>query len=412
MRQTESVNPRTPASDQSALRRQNLQAVLVLVHRTGGVTRAELTKTLGLNRSTIGDLVAALAAAGWVDEVDDAPREGAGRPSPRVVARLDRLVAAINPELDAIDVALVGLGGRVVARKRVPVSSPTVEQTVTIAQEAVRELAEFAHPSQVVAAGVAVPGLVRRSDGVVSLAPHLGWRESPLAEPLQVVLGVPVQVANDAHLGCRAESVFGAGRDARTLVYLNGGPSGIGGGIIIEGIAIGGRDGYAGEIGHLSVSPAGPVCACGARGCLEALVRREHLASVLGLLDPDDDALEHALLHSTDYSVAELVEEQWRWVRIALRGVVNQLNPERVILGGFLAMLWRVLPRQTQVTALDDALEAAGRGVEIVPAALGADRLVLGAAEIAWDQALADPLGHPVSSVFAEAHQSAREVAR
>lgn len=394
MHQTKVVIHRRSGSDQSHLRRQNLQAVLVSVHRSGGATRAELTKILGVNRSTIGDLVGALVEAGWVTEVDDAPRAGAGRPSPRVIPNTRRVVAAINPELDAIDVALVALGGQIVARRRVSVTSPTPDQTVSLARETVHHLAEENPDSHIAGAGVAVPGLVRRSDGVVRLAPRLGWREAPLGAPLRDALGVPVEVANDAHLGCRAESVFGAGVGARTLVYLNGGPSGIGGGIIIDGVAIGGRDGYAGEIGHVSVDPDGPLCACGATGCLEALVRREHLAGALGLVDPTDTDLEQALTASTDPAVGQLVNSQWRWLQTALRGIVNQLNPERIILGGHLAMVWNALPGSTRESALQDALDASALGVRIEPAALGADRLILGAAEMAWDSLLADPLRH------------------
>jgi predicted NBD/HSP70 family sugar kinase len=380
------------ATDAGRVRQRNLAAVLQLVHRSRGVTRADLTRALGLNRSTIGDLVAALAEANWVDEVDDAPREGVGRPSPRVVPRDDRLVAAINPELDAIDVALVALGGRVVARRRVAIDSPTVDQAVRTAARAVGELAAEHPSSQVVAAGVAVPGLVRRSDGVVRLAPHLGWREAPFAAPLAAALGVPVDVANDAQSGCRAEVSFGAGQGASTLVYLNGGPSGIGGGLVIGGQLMGGRDGHAGEFGHVAVDPNGPPCACGARGCLEAAVRREHITSALGLGVVDDVALGRALASSSDPAVTALVREQWAWLRVALRGIVNAVNPERVVLGGFLALLWQALSDADRAEAAIEALDASADGVTFSAAALGADRLVIGAAELAWDALLANPI--------------------
>jgi len=127
--------------DAGAVRRRNLSAVLELVHLRRGVTRADLTRALGLNRSTIGDLVAVLAEQGWVDERDDAPRSGVGRPSPRVVPRDDRLVAAVNPELDVIDVALVSLGGTIVARRRIPLADPpSADDAVRLAADAVTAL--------------------------------------------------------------------------------------------------------------------------------------------------------------------------------------------------------------------------------------------------------------------------------
>lgn len=379
-------------TDKSQLRRQNLASVLEMAHHRKGVTRAELTRILGLNRSTIGDLVGALSEADWVVEVDDAPRETAGRPSPRVVPGERWLVAAVNPEVDAVEIGLVALGGRVLSRRRVEVTSPTVDKTVGIIADNVNEMALNYPSSKVLRVGVAIPGIVRRSDGVIRLAPHLGWKESPFADALSAILNLPVEVANDAHLGCRAEFVFGAGMGARNLVYLNGGPSGIGGGVIINGKVVTGRDGYAGEIGHMSVDPDGPTCACGAIGCLEALVRREQLLELLKLKQADDSELEDALLKSTTPAVERLLEKQWRWLQTALRGIVNMLNPEKIVLGGYLAILWNAQSEKNKELAFVAAISASAFGVTIEPAALGADRLILGAAELAWDKLLTDPV--------------------
>lgn len=373
------------------MRQHNLAAVLQLVHQSRGVTRADLTRALGLNRSTIGDLVAALAEAHWVDEVDDAPREGVGRPSPRVVPRTDRLVAAINPELDSVEVALVALGGRVVARQRVVIDSPTVDQAVSIAARVVGELATEHPSSRVVAAGAAIPGLVRTDDGVVRFAPHLGWREQPFAGPLATALGVPAFAANDAQLGCRAELAFGAGLGARTMVYLNGGASGIGGGIVIGGQLVEGRDGHAGEFGHLSVDPLGPVCACSARGCLEAVVSRAHLVTTLGLEHPDDAELEAALTAADSSVTGPIVSDQFAALRVALRTIATMVNPELIVLGGYLATLWEGVSEHDRSSVLDEALPAIAANVRIEPAALGAHRLLIGAAELAWSTTMANP---------------------
>ena len=384
--------------DASKVRQRNLSAVLDLVHRQRGITRADLTRALGLNRSTIGDLVSVLVEHRWVQEVDDAPRSGVGRPSPRVLPCENRVVAAINPELDVIDVALVSLGGALVARRRIPASVPSVEDTVRATTETIRELLAEHPEAQLLGAGIAVPGLVRSEDGCVRLAPHLDWHEEPLAARLASALGVPVAAANDAHLGCRAELAFGAGVGARSLVYLNGGPSGIGGGIVIDGRPVGGAAGYAGEIGHLSVDAEGPSCACGARGCLESLVSREALAAAVGIAHPDDDELEKALRTATEREagepgpVGQEVARQVRWLSIALRGVVNMLNPERVVLGGHVAALWSVTTPSQRAAVLAEALPVSARDVRIEVAALGSQRLLVGAAELAWDALIADPL--------------------
>ena len=388
--------------DASRVRQRNLAAVLTLVHRSSGATRADLTRALVLNRSTIGDLVGALAEHGWVDEIDDAPRQGVGRPSARVVPRAERLVVAVNPELDAVEVGIVALGGRVIARRRVAIDSPTVEQAVDITARVALELAaEVAaeYPSaRLVAVGAAIPGLVRREDGLVRLAPHLGWREQPIAAPLAAALGVPARAANDAQLGCRAELAFGAGLGARTLVYLNGGASGIGGGIVVDGRLVEGRDGHAGELGHLSVDPRGPICACGAPGCLEAVVSRAQLVDALTIEHPDDDelaaALATALADGADSAIAAIVAEQFAGLRGGLGAITTVLNPERIVLGGYLATLWATVSAAERAGALRGALPPIGADVRVEPAALGVNRLLVGAAELAWEPLLADPLAH------------------
>ena len=396
-------NTRPTPLDANAVRRRNLSAVLDIVHRRRGVTRADLTRALGLNRSTIGDLVRVLVTHAWVAERDDARRSGVGRPSPLVVTRNRWLVAAVNPELDVIDIALVSLGGEIVDRRRTAVDNPTVAETVAVSTRVIAELAAAHAESHVLAAGVAVPGLVRRDDGFVRLAPRLGWRDEPLASAMSEALSMPVSAANDAHLGSRAELAFGAGQGAGSVLYLNGGASGIGGGIVIDGRPVEGAGGYAGEIGHVSVDPRGVLCACGAHGCLEAIVRRDALADAVGLAHPDDDELDAALQRAVaaeplDGPVRAIVRQQLAWLAIALRSSVNLLNPERIVLGGYLAALWRAADENDRNAALAEALPVTAAGVHIEVAALGAQRLLIGAAELAWEAILADPTNVPSES--------------
>ena len=385
-----------PSLDPSRMRRHNLSAVLELVHKSRGATRAELTLELKLNRSTIGDLVSQLAESGWVEEHADAGRKGVGRPSPLVLPANKWLVAAINPEVDVIDIALVSLGGEIVERRRIGVSQPSVAEVVAIVSREIPAMEQLQSGSKVIAAGIAVPGLVRRRDGVVRLAPGLGWIDQPLAELVSKALSIPALAANDAHLGCRAELSFGAGQGARSLVYLNGGPSGIGGGIVIAGSALGGSAGYAGEIGHMSVDPSGERCACGATGCLEAMVKRGNLVSKLGLSHPDDDELDAGLLNAVskpeNQEIRSWVDKQLFWLALALKSAVNLLNPERIVLGGHLAAIWKAASEEGRSRSLEDALSVSADGVQVTVAALGSQRLLIGAAELAWDDVIADPV--------------------
>jgi predicted NBD/HSP70 family sugar kinase len=380
-----------PAGDNiDGVRRRNLATILELVHHGSGASRAELTALTGLNRSTVAALVAELADAGLLREGEPVASGAVGRPSPGVRADLRPIAIAVNPEVDAITAAVVGLGARVERRIRRPVETvPDPETAVALIASLVDELlAASPRGRQVVGVGLAVPGLVRASDGTVRWAPHLGWREVLFARLVEDAVGHPVQADNDASLGALAEHLFGAGRGVADLVYLNGGPSGIGGGVVVRGELLTGRGGYAGEFGQ---NRPGAGERLSQNGTLEDEVNRARLLGILGLAEADEPALAAAVDASDDPRIAAELRRQQGILAVALANAINVFNPELVVLGGYLAthLAWDPPSLADAVTAA--TIPAAAEGVSIVPAALGEDRLLIGAAELAFRRLLRDP---------------------
>lgn len=378
------------------LRRNNLSNILGLLHHGGPLSRAELTRMTGLNRSTVGAVVADLAELRLVCERTPEKVARAGRPSP-VVHLDERTVAiAVNPEVDAVHVGLVGLGGRVLAHLRVEAADlPTAEQVVKQASAAIDEmLAGQDRALRVIGLGIAVPGQVRLSDGQLREATHLGWLEQPLAAMFERSTGHPAWAANAAMLAMRAESTFGAVRDVDDLVYIIGGASGIGGGVVTGGQLLTGTAGYAGEVGHTFVRSGGAPCHCGAHGCFEAEVTQQKLLDAVGLKPAEADKLAEALAGSADPAVAALVAESLDLLGIVVRNTVNLFNPSVVVLSGFLAALHTAADDDGAL--LGEAIRSARETVRIQDAALGTDQLIVGAAEIVFDKLIADP-----SSFFA-----------
>ncbi|MEO6941387.1 MAG: ROK family protein [Terrimesophilobacter sp.] len=382
--------PTTGRNHTEDVHRHNLSVLLTAVHHSGGLPRARLTELSGLNRSTTAALVSELVATNLVIEAEVDSREGVGRPSRYVRPSVLPVALAVNPEVDAMTLGIVGMGGHVFHRVRRKVAGEhTVDAAIAAAASMIRELDVSGH--RVVGVGAAIPGQVRRSDGVVRLAPHLGWVDAPFARLLEDAVGLPVHAANDASVGADAEGTFGAGRGINDLVYLNGGASGIGGGIISGRRPLGGSASYAGELGHTLVHSDGIVCHCGATGCLETEVRRAPLLKLVGLRDEESDQLGQALLDSTSDAVHEEVSRQLGFLGITLRNAVNTLNPERIVLGGFLAALYAAAPEKLWQSRAAQPLAASGESVSIVPAELGSDILMVGAAELAFSGLLADP---------------------
>lgn len=376
------------------LRRSNLARILGLVHREGELSRAELTRLTGLNRSTIGGLVGELRELGLVTET--LPESGAsvraGRPSPIVAAATDVAAIAVNPEVDAIYIGLVTLGGTVQKRVRIETTSaPTSVEVVELARAAIAGILALQPPGlRVVGIGLAVPGLVRTIDGQVRSADHLGWIDEPLTQMMADATGFRTVAANAAQLGMRAESVFGAGKGVADLVYLIGGASGIGGGVVTGGQLLTGADGYAAEFGHTFVASDGVPCTCGASGCFEAEVTQAALLAAVGLEPSEVDRLADRIRSSTDEAVHELVRRDRELVRRAVRNAVNLFNPAVVIVGGFLAALYgESRPDIADIAA--ESIQASRESLRIAPALLGVDQLTVGAAELVFSELLLDP---------------------
>jgi predicted NBD/HSP70 family sugar kinase len=379
-------------SDQ--LRRHNLSAILTLLHHDGSQPRSNLTAQTGLNRSTVAALVAELVDRGLVYESDPDPTRQVGRPSPTVNVDERNVGIAIHPEIDAITVGVVALGGRVTQRIRHATDSvPSAREAVDISAAIVEGLVgDLEKNGRITGIGVAVPGLVRADDGLVKLAPHLDWVDEPFAAMLAEATGYDVSVGNDASLGAMVEHIFGAGRGLHDIVYLNGGPSGIGGGVIANGALLGGTTGYAGEFGHTRGLADADSAALAPT--LETLVNRSDLLAALGIATASADELEALLIESTSSEVVELVRRQLRYLAAALGDSVNILNPQRIVLGGFLGSILQKDSEYLGRLVAEHSLVAGLETVSITRAGLGSDLLMIGAAELTFAALLADPTGY------------------
>ncbi len=201
--------------------------------------------------------------------------------------------------------------------------------------------------------GIGVPGLVTR-DGVLRAAPNLdGVADFAVADLVGERLGHPVSLDNDATCATVAEWQLGAARGADDVILVTLG-TGIGGGLVANGVLHRGRNGFAGEFGHMVVHPNGPLCPCGRRGCWEryasgsglAMLAREaatgrRLQSVVEHAggDPQDVRGEHvqAAARDGDPEALAVIDDFGRWVALGLSNLTNAFDPEVFVLGGGLA---------------------------------------------------------------------------
>jgi predicted NBD/HSP70 family sugar kinase len=388
-----------PGQRSETVRRANLSAILRELHTAGPLSRTDLVARTGLTRSAIRALIGELAVSGLVAERRGPSQGTPGRPSPLVHPGPEAgIVLALEIKVDSVAVAAVGLGGEVLDLVRLdrPRERNSVEETVADLAALVKTICDRRpKPTTLMGIGVAVVGIVRRADNTVRLAPNLDWHEVPLGALLSEAIGTsaPVAVANEADLGALAELRRGAGIGAEHVLFISG-EVGVGGGLIVDGKPLTGAIGYGGEVGHMPVNPNGVRCHCGSIGCWETeagegalLVRAGHVA------DAGREGVDTVLADAAAGSERALraLDSVGGWLGVGLAGLVNVFNPQVVVLGGLFARIYEFVEERLGAELARLALPMSRDVVRVVPAALGVDASLIGAAELAFEPLLSDP---------------------
>ncbi|MDR3359501.1 MAG: ROK family transcriptional regulator [Bifidobacteriaceae bacterium] len=338
--------PAAPAN-QASLRRHNLAIVYQLIARSAEpLSRAELSERAGVTRATASSLVDQLVAGRLVEELDARTSGRAGRPATPV--RLARgTVAGLGLEINvdylgarAVDLAGVTLAERIESADLAGADpGAAIGALAELARRVKRSL--NARGTRLTGATLAVAGAVDRASGRLRAAPNLGWRDVDLGRALRARLRLgPLNVDNEAALAARAE-LAAWGDPAASFVYVSGG-IGIGAGIVRAGALDAGAHGWAGEIGHVTVDPTGPACACGSNGCLEQYAGRRAVLAAIGAgtraaTGTADGVARRAA--AGDQPTLAALETAGRALGLALGAALNFADVGTVVLGGDFADL-------------------------------------------------------------------------
>jgi predicted NBD/HSP70 family sugar kinase len=307
-------------------------------------------------------------------------------------------VYALTIAVDRLTAARIGLGGVVLDRRETVRARGELPPAAVVAP-----LAEFVRQMQrstpagtsCIGCGVAFGGMVRRADGLVRLGPHGDWVDAPLGAALSEVLNVdlPIMLGNAADLAALAEHTRGAAIDSDNVVYLHG-DVGIGGGIISGGRPVAGHGGYGGEVGHMVVNPNGRPCGCGSRGCWETEIGEHALLRAANRDGTGRDGILAVVdAASRGDAVAQAaVRQVGDWLGFGVANLVNIFNPETVVFGGTLRDVYLAAAAQVRSRINRNGLPACREHVRLRTPGLGDDAPLLGAAELAFQRLLADPL--------------------
>ncbi|HYR47616.1 MAG TPA: ROK family transcriptional regulator [Candidatus Polarisedimenticolia bacterium] len=374
----------------SWLRDRNRQRVLDVLRIRGRTSQADIARATGLSRTTIHTLIGELKEEEMVAEVDGRPAgAGSGRPAVQLVLqRTSRAVLGIDFGHSHVQVAVADLAHNVLAERHRDLDvNHRAKEALDFSEEMAAEvLAEVGiDRSRVIGAGIGIPGPVDRERGTAGSAAILpGWVGLRIADAMQKRLGLPVDIENDANLGALAELTWGAGRDCTNFAYIKA-ATGIGAGLVIDGALLRGATGTAGEIGHTTLDERGALCYCGNRGCLETVASGPAITRLVAEGNGEAPSLAEVIERAAagDVRCRRAISDAGREIGVAVAGLCNLINPERVIIGGLLSRAGSILLQPLRESIRRHAVQAAAERVDVRAASFVERAELLGALALA-----------------------------
>lgn len=386
------IYEKTSAQD---IRRKNRSEILRKIYFNSDISRLEVSGQLGISPATATNIVAELIERKILVETG-IRRSESGRPS---------TLLAVNPDYGKIigmevgetfirgelfDLAFNPIGTYEFAFSKDQVTEQNAVEEII---RCVKTITAYANvkESEILGIGIGFPGLVDPVKGLSIFTPNWGWHNVSITKQLAAHLTAPIYIDNGAKLMAVGESLFGAGRGLNHFVVLLMG-TGVGTGIIANGKLFRGSSNSAGEFGHTTINPTGPLCRCGNHGCMEVylgapgIISRYQQLSQGVLPHGGNDQIESIrqiiiLSETGDHAAAQVIEETIGYLGICIANIINLINPDQVLIGGWSGLLFgqRFLTRIESVAA-EHALEESLSKTTLKLCHLGKDAVSKGAA--------------------------------
>ena len=324
----------------------NRDVVLELIRARQPISRADLARLSGLQRSTISLIVEELLEESWIKEGAVARRPRGRRPTLlNLNDDLVMVVCDVRPTQAVI--AVVDLNGRFLTREALPVLSDPVKAVGQMMERMKRLRQKYAQKS-FEGIGLSLPGRVDPVTQSLIFAPNLKWPKFDIKKAIEREMGLKVEMDNAANACLLSELWFGHMDGVRNAVLVTI-SEGIGTGILANGQLVLGGSGMAGEFGHVPMDPSGPKCACGACGCWETLASSTAALRYYAELSRDARGLTmHDLIKRAeegDLHAHEAIEKQAHMIGRGLRAVLAAFSPEVILIAGDVTSAWsRVAP--------------------------------------------------------------------
>ncbi len=367
--------------------------VLALLRDAGPLPRIEIARRTGVSPTTITRTVNQLIDENVLVEGNSVSPSKLGRPATEVSINAESYyVVGVQIGIGSVQLGLVDVLGSTHDQHAFAYDIATpVHEVIATTAEAVSTLIESSPIDSrlVIGVGIAVPGPVDAAGRRILLPINLDWRDVPVADIMEPLIGLPVRVDHNVRSMALAEHRFGVAQDCESVafVYLR---TGLGAGLVVHGQPFSGGVHGAIELGHLQGVADGASCICGSTGCLETVLSERALreqATALGLDESDGNPLT-AMWHAaeTDKSAREAIDRIVAMLSHGLAAFVNMLNPELILLGGALAAVPDAFFERVTATTNRAVFPLLRPSVRIEPSSLGMDAGVLGGATSALER--------------------------
>ncbi|MFP4662195.1 MAG: ROK family transcriptional regulator, partial [Halanaerobiales bacterium] len=351
------------------MKKMNQKVILKLIYKEKSISRAQIAEITGLSPATVSNIVKEMLEMDLIKETTRGESRGGRKPVLLEINPGGAYFIGLEWGIAEIRGVIMDLNRNIVVEVEEEVQSHRLESFIEITSGMVNRFKDSIAVEKVYGMGVGVHGMVDPIRGYSLFAPHFHWKDLALKEKLEKEFELPILIDNDVRVMALAEKWNGHDN----FLFINTG-SGIGAAILLDGKLYYGRDYSAGEFGHMTIVRNGPLCSCGNKGCLEALISTDSLVRRYDSGIPENAT--HHQLHrgwiqlvndarDEKKEALELIEEIAEYLSLGLSNLVNLLNPDEIILGGeFLEATDLLLP-QLKNEVREKSLQIPGRKLKI-----------------------------------------------
>ena len=373
----------------------NVSCILNTIRENEMISRAEIARLTGLTPATVSNITAELLSLHIIEERARGESSGGRKPVILSIAKNAYSFAGVHIGTDMIEVALADCDAEIKQIVRLPFKGRIDPETAMDRVGRMLETVIGQSELPVTGIGVCVHGLVNSEEGISVFAPNLRWEHIPVGPILQERFHLPVYVENDVRAMTLAENWCGIARNVKDYVYLYIGP-GIGGSIVLNNEIYKGSTGFAGEFGHSTIEPDGPLCTCGNHGCLQAFASEDTvLNNYIGRVNDRQPNLEYADLvdraAAGEEAALDEILKSVRYIGIEVGNIINAINPPLIVINAKFAKLGDRAMRVIREEVGRRAMKYAQNGTDIVFSGLGENAPIRGAATCIVRQMFASP---------------------